>query len=103
VGGFSYEAFIRLVQFAGRYWRDIDGSCARRGIDPLALSPARFCHLILDWIREHSKPEDWDMIEGEIFAPFLDGRDPDAVPESVIEEEMSLFSAFTRQNQAIGG
>jgi hypothetical protein len=43
------------------------------------------------------------MIEGEIFAPFLDGRDPDYVPDSVIEEEMSLFSAFSRQNQALGG
>ena len=102
--GFPYPAFIRLVQVAGLYWREIDGACARRGIDPLALEPARFCHLVLSWVQEHTKPEDWEMVEAEIFAPFESSvRDPDAVPQVVVEEEMSLFASFSQQNKALGG
>ena len=100
---FSYPAVVRLVQLAGLYWREIDGACAREGFDPLDLGITRFCHLILDWARQHTKEEDWDMVEGEIFAPFLDQRQPDWVPPQVVEEEMSLFSTFARQNETLGG
>lgn len=103
VGRFSYPALVRLFRLAGLYWRDIDGACAGTGVDPLELGVTRFCHFILNWAKEHTKPEDWDMVEAEIFADFEEQRDPDWVPPKVVEEEMSLFSAFAQENKALGG
>jgi hypothetical protein len=42
------------------------------------------------------------MVEQEIFAP-MPGLDPDTVSQSIVDEEMSLFQAFTRENKALGG
>jgi hypothetical protein len=53
-------------------------------------------------MREHSDPEKWEQVHEEIFAP-MPGRDPDRVDASVIDEEMSLFASFSRQNKALGG
>lgn len=102
VDGFSYAACIRLFGVAALHWRAIDGACARRGVDPLDLDLTRFLHLVLDWTQEHVKPEDWSMVEQEIFAP-MPGLDPDTVSQSIVDEEMSLFQAFTRENKALGG
>jgi hypothetical protein len=59
---------------------------------------------MLLWAREHTDPEQWDAVEAELFAPFEEkSRDPDVVPQNVIDEEMSLFNGLTRQNDALGG
>jgi hypothetical protein len=99
---FSYGAVIRLFGIAALYWDAIDGSCARAGVDPLDLELTRFLHLVLSWTQEHTKAEDWESVEAEIFAPLVAGhRDPDNVSQSVVENEMELFSSFTRQNSAL--
>jgi hypothetical protein len=102
VDNFSYGALVRLFLVAGRYWREIDGACARAGVDPLGLPLTRFLHLVLDWTQEHVDPEEWDRVRAEIFSP-LDSGDPNAVSADVVEEEMSMFAAFTRQNSALEG
>jgi hypothetical protein len=44
------------------------------------------------------------MVEGEIFAPLaFTRRDPDNVPQSVVENEMALFANFTQQTKALDG
>lgn len=51
-------------------------------------------------------PEDYATFEEELFSPSLMigiGRDPDAVSQAIIDEEMSLFGAFSRENVALGG
>jgi hypothetical protein len=101
---FSYGAVLRLLGIAALHWRAIDGACAREGVDPLDLPLSRFLSLILSWTQEHTKPEDWDMVEAEIFAPLVfDRRDPDNVSQSVVENEMELFASFTRQKRALEG
>ena len=100
--GFSYEAAVRLVRIAESYWREIDGACARRGIDPLSLDFARFLNLVYSFITEHMDEETRTRFEEDLYAP-IEGRDPDEVPSSVIEDEMAAFMAFTRQNEALGG
>jgi hypothetical protein len=102
VDRFSYAACLRILSIARYHWRAIDGTCARAGIDPLDLDLSRFLHLVLNWTQDHVKPEDWDNVEREIFAP-LPGVDPDYVPPSVIDEEMQLFQSFSRENKALGG
>jgi hypothetical protein len=101
VGQFSYGAVLRLLNIAGRFWYEIDGACARTGVDPLDLPLDRFLSLILDWTQEHVDPEKWDQARADIFAPLV--KDVDNVPQSVIDEEMDLFATFTRQQQALEG
>lgn len=100
--GFPYPAAVRLLTVAQVHWRAIDGESARKGFDPLDYPLTRFLHLVLDWAREHTDPEQWDEVEAEIFAPII-GRDPDTVSVDVVDEEMSLFANFSRQNRALGG
>jgi hypothetical protein len=53
-------------------------------------------------VQEHTKPDDWEMVESEIFAPLALGRrDPDNVSQSVVEDEMNLFASFTRQSKEL--
>lgn len=101
---FPYGAVVRLLGIAALHWRAIDGACARAGFDPLDLPLTRFLNLVLDWTREHTKTDDWEMVEAEIFAPLaFTRRDPDNVPQSVVDNEMELFATFTRQSQALEG
>jgi hypothetical protein len=54
------------------------------------------------WVQEHTVPEEWEQVEAEIFEPLVLGRrDPDNVSQSVVEQEMTMFANFTRQNDAI--
>lgn len=62
----------------------------------------RFLHLVLDWVQEHTDPEKWDEVREDIFAVDT-RRDPDMVSSTVAQEEMALFSNFSRQNKALGG
>jgi len=99
---FSYEAAIRLVHLGERFWREIDGTCARSGVDPLALDFTRFLNLVYSFITEHMDEETRTRFEEDLYAP-VEGRDPDEVPSRVVEDEMAAFMAFTRQNEALGG
>jgi len=57
---------------------------------------------VLQWTQEHTDPDNWDMVESEIFSPLAIGRrDPDNVSQSVVEDEMQMFANFTRQNDAL--
>lgn len=99
---FPYGAVVRLFGIAALHWRKIDGACARAGFDPLDLPLSRFLSLVLQWTQEHTDPENWEMVEQEIFAPLaINGRDPDNVSQSVVEEEMQMFTNFTAQTNAL--
>lgn len=99
---FPYGAVVRLVGTAARYWHAIDGACAGNGVDLLSYPLTRFLNYIYFWIQEHTSPEEWEAVEEEIFAPLaLSRRDPDNVSQNVVEQEMTLFANFTRQNDSL--
>jgi hypothetical protein len=102
VGRFSYPAVVRLFAVADAYWSDIDGSGAWKGIDPLSLSVHRFLNLIQFWLVKNADADERDRILLAIYAE-AEGTDPDRVPQSVVDEEMSMFMAFASQNKALGG
>lgn len=104
VGGFSYGTVLRLAGVAAENWYAIDGACARQGFDPLDLTLRRFCALVYSWLMEHIDPDDLERVREELFAPVTwNLRDPDAVSQDVIDEEMALFANFSRQNSSLGG
>ena len=97
---FSYAAACRLFGIAGVCWWEIDGSCARQGVDPLELDLDRFLNLVYSWFLERLRDapkEDAEQAMQELFAP-ADGVDPDQVTQDVVDEEMALFHALARQN-----
>lgn len=47
------------------------------------------------------EPKEREKFLLELYAP-LDGADPDKVPESVVQEEMSMFYALKRQTSPGG-
>ncbi len=99
---FPYGAVVRLFGIAALHWHAIDGACARRGVDPLSLPLNRFLSLILSWTQEHTDPEDWEMVESEIFSPLALGHaDPDNVSQNVVDDEMRMFADFTAQSNAL--
>lgn len=101
---FSYGAVVRLFAVAAQHWHAIDGPCAGRGVDLLDLPLTRFLNYILSWVQEHTSTEDWKQVEEELFSALAVGRrDPDNVSQSVVEDEMQLFSNFTRQQRALEG
>lgn len=102
---FSYPTCIRLIDLLGQFWYEIDGACAREGIDPLDLPVPRLLALVYSWITEHiqyAKEDERAKFNDWLWAPPT-GRDPDRVSQSVVDEEMSLFNAAARQNGALGG
>jgi hypothetical protein len=102
VGGFSYPAVVRLFGVADTYWDDLDGESAWKGIDPLALSVHRFLNLVQSWLLKNADQNEREQIMLAIYAE-PEGRDPDRVSQSVVEEEMSMFMNFASQNRALGG
>jgi hypothetical protein len=55
-------------------------------------------------VQEHCDPDRWEEVESDIFAPTVrPGDRGDFVDASVVDEEMSLFAAFSRQNKELGG
>lgn len=103
VDDFSYPAARRLFGYAAYYWRELDGESARKGIDLLSYDFVRFLHAVLSWIRDHVEPDKWEQVEQDIFSATDVNGDPDRVAQSVVDEEMSLFAAFSRENRARGG
>lgn len=94
---FSYGAVGGLIEIADVYWHQIDGACARAGVDPLSLPFDRFLNLVYAWATE------WLRADEEAFDNFHDalfeadirrrGARGDNVSPEVIEEEMALFRA----------
>ena len=102
---FSYLTASRLVALLATYWREIDGACARQGFDPLDLPFDRLLNLVYAWVEErmaYAKDEDRTRFNEWLWEPPK-GKDPDSVPQEVIDEEMSLFHAAARQNSPGGG
>jgi hypothetical protein len=100
---FPYEAVVRLVRFAAHYWTTIDGQCALRGINLLALPPRRFFAAIYTWLMENTAPKEEDRLRlhEEIHSP-LEGTDPDKVSQKVIDEEMAIMRASMARQGAKG-
>lgn len=104
MGRFSYAVARRLVQLAGYGWREIDGSCARQGVDPLDLHPRQFLNLVYAWFLEklqYADEGDRQAALDELNSPDKK-RDPEKVSEAVVAEEMSLFHLAARQNSGGG-
>src|SRR5690606_112275 len=104
VGRFSYAVARRLFQVAGYCWYEIDGACAREGVDPLALHPRRFLTLVYAWFLDkiqYADEQDRQMALDELHAPDR-RKDPMKVSADVAAEEMELFRQAARQNSGGG-
>jgi hypothetical protein len=86
-----YPVVVRLHAIADDEWAAIDGQCAAQGVDPLALSPDRFCNLIYAWAL--SRVEDRAKFDALLSAP-LPGRERTArvSPETQVAETRDLMS-----------
>jgi hypothetical protein len=97
VVGFSYSAVLGLVEIADQYWNEIDGACARYGVDPLALPFPRFLRLVYAWVIEkvENSEDGREEVEEALFGidAMRLGREPDNVAPEVVDEEMALFHA----------
>jgi len=91
-----YQAILRLFAIAANYWYEIDGACARSGLDPATLPPRRFLTLVYYWAIERvatrgdAELEAW---KAALYKP-LPGRNPDRVSRDTIAEEMAMFDAL---------
>lgn len=72
--GKPYEVAIRLHAIAGDNWREFDGWCVSRGVNPLRLTPARFCNLIYFWIVKRIDPDKREEFEAMLTSP-IPGRE----------------------------
>ena len=86
-----YQAVLRLLANAERYWAQIDGEAIRHGAgNYFELSPDRFCNAIQSWICERVK--DPEAFIRELERP-LDGggRKPS---QAELDDEGASFVAF---------
>ena len=96
---FSYRAVVGLVHVADRYWHDIDGACAREGVDPFSLPFDRFLNLVYAWAVERLQNVENGRAEFDaaLFDASKDRRFAnrgDNVSQEVIDEEWELFNSF---------
>lgn len=93
-----YAAGLRLTYLAATNWRQIDGTCALRGIDPLTLPYERFLNLVYAIYVENMDKPTRDKFDLQIFMPMVDGRaDPDAVDDDYVARELEQFRAFASE------
>jgi len=101
---FSYRAIVGLIGIADDYWSEIDGACAREGVDPLGLPFTRFLNLVYSWVCERVQySEDGrEQLDEMLFGldPLRDGVEPDNVAPEVVDEEMALFRAASQTLQS---
>lgn len=93
---FSYGAVVGLIQIADEFWTEIDGACARSGVDPFGLPFHRFLNLVYTWSVERLAYEEGARADFDdaLFTPMARGtRSPDNVSPEVVDEEMALFRA----------
>lgn len=86
-----YEAVVRLLANAERYWPEIDGEAASRGADYFALPVDRFLNAIQWWVVQRVK--DPERFKATLADPFV-GRRLKAVTEDDIEADGASFMAF---------
>jgi hypothetical protein len=103
---FSYWAIVGLIYIADEYWNEIDGACARVGVDPLALPFDRFLRAVYSWAVEHTVDSEngKEALDEALFGTDAQrlGREPDNVAPEVVDEEMALFrSASATLNSGI--
>ena len=99
MAGFSYPAAVRLTAVAAGNWYEIDGACARAGIDPADLPPRRLLNLVYAWAVErlsHGVNNELQQWLDDLYKP-LPGGDPDKVSAKVVEDEMAAFGAFRQE------
>lgn len=85
-----YQAVVRLVSYAERYWTAIDGEAASRGTDYFALPLDRWCNAIQWWVSQR-------VSDPEAFVAGLEvplDADPHAVTEHDLERDEQAFMAF---------
>jgi hypothetical protein len=102
--GFSYGAVLGLIEIADQYWGEIDGACARYGVDPFALPFPRFLRLVYAWVIERVENSETGREDVEEALFGIDamrlGHEPDSVAPEVVDEEMALFRAASTVLQA---
>lgn len=97
VDRFSYQAVVGLIAIADECWNEIDGTCARSGVNPLSLPFDRFLRLVYAWVMDRIQydPDTRGDIDEALFG--VEGRrgpvTPDSVAPEVVDEEMALFRA----------
>jgi hypothetical protein len=96
VDRFPYAAASRLFYLASRHWWQIDGACARQGVDPARLPPRRFLNLVYSIFIENLDEEKRSEFERVLFAP-VPGSDPDRPPSSWLADEAASFRAFAAE------
>lgn len=94
VVGKPYEVTIRLYSLVSYRWRAFDGWCIQHRIDPLELSPRRFCNLIYFWCIERVQPDKLEEFEMMLTQP-LPGRERRS--EQLAEEDGQMFMALMGQ------
>ena len=86
-----YEAVIRLLANAERYWPEIDGEAASRGTDYFGLPLDRFLNAVQWWVVQRVKdPERFVATLGDPFT----GPRLRAVTEDDIRADEASFLAF---------
>lgn len=102
VVGFPYTAVAGLVHIADEFWHEIDGACARAGVDPLELPFHRFLNLVYAWACERVQySEDGrEKLDDALFgaAERRNAARGDNVSPETVAEEMELFNAFASQH-----
>lgn len=88
--GKPYGAVVRLHAIAAEHWVWIDGEAAYQGVDPLSLTPLRFCSFMWHWAARRIDSEDLESWVVEMKKP-LQGQSPTLAE---VEDEAAAFAAF---------
>jgi hypothetical protein len=105
---FSYRAVCGLIYLADHFWAEIDGACARRGVDPLSLGFDRFLNLIYSWACERVQHDENGRAELDEALFGTEERDRrrglrgDNVSQEVVDEEWALFNALSTMKTEVG-
>ena len=86
-----YDAVLRLIAYAERYWPEIDGEAASRNADYLGLPFDRFLNAVQWWILQRVK--DPERFKADLEMP-LSGPRLRVVTEDDIEADGASFMAF---------
>ena len=97
VGKFSYTALHQIFVLAGENWYQIDGACARQGVDPARVGFRRFPALVYSMMVENLGGKERREFDEALFEQRP--ADPDDVDQSVVDDEMKLFAAARAQAQ----
>jgi hypothetical protein len=88
VVGPPYWAAARLIQAAAHHWIALDGWCALRGTDLMALPLDRFCNAVQSWLMERVEKPELLLVELQKPPPGA------AVGQNVLQEELAVVDAL---------